>query len=343
MDGKSLIMLDTNQIRLEEHMETDYSKCELKGFILNLIKYVVDSNLQEKILIVLPEIVIEEVLKSKKDNFESSKTKLKNKTDTIETQLKKFKNIENFNFPELNFPEIDIDYKEVFSQKFRDFLETKSFIQIISVTNKENLFDSILKRAINHDKPFSEVSDKGFKDALIWELFLGFERLNDFDYCYIVSENKTDFNSDLEDEFSTKKQKNLKVFYNMDDLQKELNLHYHLYEDFPDLMKVIKKEYFQSEVKEKIAESSDFQIKDINIINFCSGISKISNDDVDLLKDLKEQIGFEPEDEDLEFLSKINMIAKIKDEKNQIEIIYDSDTNEILTVNYFTQEEVELS
>lgn len=342
MEGKSLIMLDTNQIRLEEHMETDYSKCELKGFILNLIKYVEDSNLQEKILIVLPEVVIEELIKSKKNNFESSRTKLKNKTETIETQLKKFKNMDGFEFPELTFPEINIDYTEIFSQKFRNFLETKPFIQIISITNKEYLFDNILKRAINHEKPFSDGSDKGFKDAVIWELFLGFEGLNEFDYYYIVSENKTDFNSDLEEEFLSKKQKSLKIFYNMDDLQKELNLHYHLYEDFPDLMKVLKKEYFQSKVKEKIAESSDFQIEDIEIIDYCTGISKISDNDVDLLKDLKEQIGFEPEDEDLEFLSKINMIAKIKDEENQLEVIYDSDNNEILTVNYFAQEEVQV-
>ena len=215
-------------------------------------------------------------------------------------------------------------------------------VDIFNQTNKDKLFDSILQRAINHDKPFSEGSDKGFKDAVIWELFLNFEKLDEFDYYYIVSENKSDFNSTLENEFSTKKQKNLKILYNIADLRKELNLHYHLYEDFPDLIKVVKDPYFQSKVKEKIVELSDFQLENIEIIDFCTGIIKISEKDVDLIKDLNEQIGYELESEDLEFLSKIDMLAKINDELHKLEVIYDSDDNDILTVNYILQEEVQV-
>ena len=337
--NKSLILLDTNQISLQEHMETDYAKCELKGYILDLINYIESSNLQDKIKIIIPEIVIKEVLKSKEENFEKTKIILKNKFDTIKNQIDKLKNLDSIEFPDVSFPEISLNYGNVFKDKFYAFLSSKSFIEIINISNKESLFDSILSRALKHEKPFNKETDKGFKDAIIWELFLDYDKLDDYDYFYLVTENNTDFTEDLENEFKNSKNKILKIFYNINDLMKELNKFYHLYEDLPELIKLLRDPDFQFRVKEKLAEVSELSIDKMEITNFCSEIKKITDKDIDILNDLKEETGYEPEDENLENLAKIEMILKIESKEFSISIFYDHKNDEILSLNYFLQEE----
>lgn len=74
-------------------------------------------------------------------------------------------------------------------------LKAKDFIEIDSAW-----FDEIVERAVNHIKPFSEESDKGFKDTVLWKSVLSLAHKPGFkDHPIIlISSNSRDFGSPSE-------------------------------------------------------------------------------------------------------------------------------------------------
>ena len=73
----------------------------------------------------------------------------------------------------------DFDYSKYYKEIFRDFiLSQNSIVEIMPISCK---LDSIIERAINKRQPFEgkeKQSDKGFKDAVIWESLLQYKRNN---------------------------------------------------------------------------------------------------------------------------------------------------------------------
>ena len=74
-------------------------------------------------------------------------------------------------------------------------LKAKDFIQTDNAW-----FDEVVERAVNHVKPFSDESDKGFKDTLLWKSVLSLKQRPGFkDHPVIlISSNSRDFGSAAE-------------------------------------------------------------------------------------------------------------------------------------------------
>ena len=79
--------------------------------------------------------------------------------------------------------------KNTLKLKAKDFIETDS-----------SWFDEVIERAVNHVKPFSDESDKGFKDTLLWKSVLSLKQRPGFkDHPIIlISSNSRDFGSPSE-------------------------------------------------------------------------------------------------------------------------------------------------
>lgn len=66
-------------------------------------------------------------------------------------------------------------------------------------------------------------SDKGFKDAILWESLIEHAKDQEIDNFYLITKNSNDFPKDiLEKEFNRLTSKNVQIFNNIEELQREI-------------------------------------------------------------------------------------------------------------------------
>ena len=119
---------------------------------------------------------------------------------------------------------IDIDnnnFYELMEKFFSDYFDTKN-IKKIEIPNNKEIFNKIISRAINKEKPFSgkdSESDKGFKDVILWESILEYAKKSQSEKYILVTKNKNDFPLQLKDEFKNRTHKDIRIYYEIADLQ----------------------------------------------------------------------------------------------------------------------------
>ena len=86
-------------------------------------------------------------------------------------------------------------------------------------------YGSIINRAINKTPPFEGInkqSDKGFKDAVLWESILSFKKQNKRENVILYSNDKM-FNNSLKDEYMMEFNEHLQIVKSEEELRKYLS------------------------------------------------------------------------------------------------------------------------
>lgn len=141
-------------------------------------------------IINISEITIEELKKQIIDKYKEELSNLKE-------SYKKFKNIHNIKFDE----DEEVKYDEILEKLMEDYIK---FHNINIVKTKNISLQNLLNRAINKKKPFvgeNGNSDKGFKDAVLWESIIEYAKKSENKKFILLTKNIQDFPKELEDEF----------------------------------------------------------------------------------------------------------------------------------------------
>ena len=172
-DKKTLVILDTNKVRNNFEWEKDYSSFEPKGDFLKLIEWVEKNKLKELVLIGLPEIVVEELVNTRCENFSKQLEEMK-------SGVKKLGGISCFDFSKITLPTEDYDYNAFIKTKITEYIEGKKFVVILKLEKElyARTLELLIDKATKKKKPFGE--KKGFKDALIWEIILNCKDVDKF-------------------------------------------------------------------------------------------------------------------------------------------------------------------
>lgn len=137
------MFLDTNLVRNKNHA----------GPLFGNIEKLRDK--AELVDIIVPEMVIEEILDDKRNDFKEQKNKA--------LQSAKTNNV----LKSAGIVTEDIESIE-YTPNTNDLISQLPFnIEVIKLNNPEVAFANILELAINHKPPFESKGDKGLKDAII--------------------------------------------------------------------------------------------------------------------------------------------------------------------------------
>ncbi|MRE73091.1 PIN domain-containing protein [Mammaliicoccus sciuri] len=183
------IILDTNILHNRDFK--DYYNFELKNSYTDLQGRIERKDLANSFKILIPDLVFKELHKQKLQKYEA---------DFIQLNLL----IEKFNkFLDVKFElPPQFEYEEFLEQKISEF-KVRNSIETIKTINNNETFAKIIDKAVNKKPPFEgkeSKSDKGFKDALIWESILNFAQNNPGKY-YFCSKDKG-FKNTLIEEFN---------------------------------------------------------------------------------------------------------------------------------------------
>lgn len=203
------IFFDTNFLRNRNYQ--DYSKFQFGSEYSNFIDFISSKDLIESCHINVTEIVLEELKKQFIDNFEEEDRNLRN-------LIKKFRVYYNFEEPAYK------DVTKELDKKIIKYLRNEN-INLVLIPKDRSVFNSIIDRAINKDKPFSgkdKESDKGFKDVLQWESMIEYAKKIDANTFLYITKNKNDFPEEIGKEFGIKTNKKIEIFYEIGELQNRI-------------------------------------------------------------------------------------------------------------------------
>lgn len=181
--------MDTNYLHLRNFK--DYSKFELHNKYIDVQGRIERMDVTSLFKILIPEIVFEELKQQQLAKFNED-------FNDLDSLSYKFNNSNNFN---IKLPE-KFDYEGYLNQKISEY-KSRNSIETIKLKNDKDTFNKIINKSIFKLPPFegkSKQSDKGFKDALIWETILEFAQNNPGQYYFLTADKG--FKKELKKEFN---------------------------------------------------------------------------------------------------------------------------------------------
>ena len=189
------VIFDTNTLYHSYEKKTDFSSFSFSGTYENVIGFINQLDIYERVTVVIPDVVWKEM---ECQIIEAHQTKIIEFRDRTRKYL----------FPEIVLEDKgDINYSDYIHpiiEAYKTNLASDINIVIDLPIASEVRYRSIVKRAFEKRPPFEgkdKKSDKGFKDALLWESIMEFAaQHNTAKFIYYSKDNI--FGKELEDEFS---------------------------------------------------------------------------------------------------------------------------------------------
>lgn len=190
---RHIIIFDTNILFEDVENRCDFTQFRFNKLFRNIIDAIEERDLIENIEIMIPSVVWNEMLYQRVEGY-------KKKKKEIERLLERFK------LPDLEYEFREIDYIShiensiyIYKEKLKRYSVRVSELELPN----NSRFESIIGRAFCKKPPFEgkdKKSDKGFKDALIWESILEFRTNNSDNQIYLYSRDGL-FNQILKEEY----------------------------------------------------------------------------------------------------------------------------------------------
>ena len=188
------VIFDTNALYHAYDKKADFTTFSFNGTYENVVGFINQLDIYERVAIVIPAVVWEEMEHQI--------------VDAHQAKIREFRDRANkHHFPEIVLEDRgDINYSSFIHQvinSYRNDLSSNINTVIELPIASEARYQSIIQRAFEKRPPFEgkdKKSDKGFKDALLWESILEFaSQHNTARFLYYSQDNA--FGSELETEF----------------------------------------------------------------------------------------------------------------------------------------------
>ncbi len=188
------VIFDTNALFHAYEKKADFSSFSFNSTYENVIGFINQLDIYERVVIVIPTVVWEEM---ECQIIQAHQSKIREFRDKAN----------KYHFPEIVLEDKgDINYSDFIHnviETYRTNLSSDINTVIELPVASEVRYTSIVKRAFEKRPPFEgkdKKSDKGFKDALLWESILELtSQHNTAKFIYYSQDNA--FGRELEDEF----------------------------------------------------------------------------------------------------------------------------------------------
>ncbi len=224
---KTLIVFDTNRLRQVISDGPAYHTFSFGAEFERLKNFLSDNGLDVAVSLATTRMTLSELLKQKTEQFKSDK-------DDLQAIIERMSALPGVNFGTVQLTEAGFDCHLHLSPKVEEFLRQSN---VLLIDLPEDKYAAVLKRmlsrSINKRTPFVK-TDSGFKDVIIWESLLHFDRLDEYDKVYLVS-NDSGFDDCCKTEFEAEKQKTIIITSSVqlliknleDDYENEIEVHKH--------------------------------------------------------------------------------------------------------------------
>ena len=224
---KTLIVFDTNRLRQVISDGPAYHTFSFGAEFERLKNFLSDNGLDVAVSLATNRMTLSELLKQKTEQFKSDK-------DDLKAIIERMSTLPDVNFGAVQLTGAGFDCHSHLSPKVEEFLRLSN---VLLIDLPEDKYAAVLKRmldrSINKRSPFVK-TDSGFKDVIILESLLHFDRLAEYDKVYLVS-NDNGFDDCCKTEFEVEKRKTIVITSSVqmlienleEDYENEIEIHKH--------------------------------------------------------------------------------------------------------------------
>lgn len=240
---KYLIVVDSNVI-YNSYGKADFNIYDFNIGLKNIISILRELNIHDDVSIVIPEIIWLEIKQQRKEIMK----KVYDQINDLKTK---------YNLPGVQINIDHFDYEDHSDNLLEETLSKYINDKYIKYNMPIDIeYYSIIKRAIKKQPPFeglNKITDKGFKDAVLWESILKFKSLND-SYNIILYSSDNMFGNCLKEEYKNKFNQSIYIVKNEGELRKHLSW---IVDDTN--LKFIKDNEIYDEIRLSILNGNDIQ------------------------------------------------------------------------------------
>lgn len=218
MKKKYIIVFDTNILFNDYKSSGNFCKFSFSSPFEKICRRIEELEIYDYVGIAIPVVTWEEIKKHVIDSYSNKFKEVKAKLD-------------KHNFPNIKVEIETLDYNLYITQQIEEYKKNitsnKNFVKTITLELPSDLkFTKIVKRAFAKSPPFigkEKESDKGFKDAVLWESIIEFKEKNE-DVKLILFCQDNLFNSELQEEYAKQFNEEIKFFKQKSDLIEYLDM-----------------------------------------------------------------------------------------------------------------------
>ncbi len=309
---KTLIVCDTNSLRTLEAGEIAYSSFSFGRPYNMLTDFITDKSLEEYVSLAVPKMVIEELKNQKQRSYQKDIQELKK----ISQRLTGLPHIAE---GEIKIPDENFSCADFIEEAANNYIATKG-INLLDFQEADapSMLNNMLAKVVgqeNSKSPFArsgKFNDAGFKDSVIWETIMHFEKVREFDKVIFFTKDG-DYKSNCIDDFKAKWQRHIDIFKDENSVIAELEKDYGNYIDFRKVYEYANKDYFKDYLFDKMKfmtsidyEGQNLEIENYQVTEYCSSVNDFSDSEGDFVG--------------VELLSKISVDTTFNEEKLKIPV-----------------------
>lgn len=278
---KTLIVFDTNMLREMLGKEVAYNKFSFGKAYDELNNFINENGLTNDVVLTVSTMVIEELKNQKKRAY------LQDITDLKEI-AKRLEGLPHIAENTITIPDENFDCEIFVEENARKFIENNGINTLVyKDEHTTSILSNMIKKVATVDKPKSPFAisgnykDAGFKDSIIWETLMHFEKVEEFDKIILLSKDG-DYKQNCIEDFTAKRNRYIKIEKDKNNVIAELKTDYELYIKERVIYDFAQTDYFKDylfdglKTKTEICfDVANFKIENIEITDACTNIERM--------------------------------------------------------------------
>lgn len=286
---KTLIVFDTNSLRSTDGSEVAYSSFSFGKPYQAIEQFIKENRLEAEVTLAVPEMVIEELKQQKQRSYQKDIQDLKR-------IVKRLAGLPHIVAGELKIPDENFSCAEFVEGEARKFIIANG-INLLEMRDDHapTMLKSMLAKVVGHEtgkSPFArsgKFNDAGFKDSVIWETLMHFEKVQDFDKVIFLTKDG-DYKENCIEDFKSKWQRYIDISKDENSVIAELQKDYGNYIEHRKVYDYTQKEYFDGHLKSFLTpatyvecEGDTLRIENYKITKHCPRVETIADEEGDFV------------------------------------------------------------
>lgn len=282
---KTLIVFDTNSLRTMEAGEIAYSSFSFGKPYNRIAEFIKENQLETDIALAVPEMVIEELKQQKQRSYQKDIQKLKE-------IIKRLSGLPHINAEELKVPDENFNCAEFIESQARQYISENGInLLVMQDDHAPSMLKNMLAKVVGHENsksPFAhsgKFRDAGFKDNIIWESLMHFEKVADFNKVIFLTKDG-DYKENCVDDFKAKWERFIEIEKDENRVIAKLKDDYGNYIEYRKIYEYTHTEYFDDYLKDMLTpstyvevESENLEIENYSIKNHCAKVERVENEE----------------------------------------------------------------
>jgi len=281
---KTLIVLETNKLRSTIGGDVSYDSFTFSPEFDELKSFIEDKELTDYIHIAVPKMVIDELLRQKIEQYWKDR-------QNLSQIIQRFSKLPETDFTSISLPDDDFNCEGYLKPLTKEFIEREN-IKIIDFPEDKlgEIFKNIIKRALERKPPFKQSNkskDIGFKDAVIWETLLNYEKIKDYDKVIFIS-NDAGFQG-CQEEFESEMKIYCRIFTSTAYAIEEIQADYQPLIEKREWLEFVTSDYFEDHISQFLSgldkipvENNEYEFEKAEVIEHIDSIEHLEEEEGDI-------------------------------------------------------------